>query len=197
MTQTTLSVDDTAEVIDVLRRRFPEIVGPQKEDICYATQNRQDAIKKLTGDCDLILVVGSPNSSNSTRLMELSQKKGVPAYLIDNVSEIQREWLEGKSNIGLTAGASAPEVLVEEVIEKLKMWGVDSVVEAPGIQKAWCFHCRGNFTPERQGAGRPDKTLDNTLLIIIYTLLIGLDSSTGSAPLSSHAVNSCSGSSPF
>ena len=139
VTQTTLSVDDTAEVIDVLRRRFPEIVGPKKEDICYATQNRQDAIKKLTGDCDLILVVGSPNSSNSTRLMELSQKKGVPAYLIDNVSEIQREWLEGKSNIGLTAGASAPEVLVEEVIEKLKMWGVDSVVEAPGIQESVVF----------------------------------------------------------
>jgi hypothetical protein len=139
VTQTTLSVDDTAEVIDVLRRRFPEIVGPKKEDICYATQNRQDAVKKLTGDCDLILVVGSPNSSNSTRLMELSQKKGVPAYLIDNVSEIQREWLEGKSNIGLTAGASAPEVLVEEVIEKLKMWGVDSVVEAPGIQESVVF----------------------------------------------------------
>ena len=139
VTQTTLSVDDTSEVIDALRRRFPKIVGPKKEDICYATQNRQDAVKKLTGDCDLILVVGSQNSSNSTRLMELSQKKGVPAYLIDNVTEIQQDWLEGKINIGVTAGASAPEVLVEEVIEQLKEWGVENVVEAPGIQESVVF----------------------------------------------------------
>ena len=139
VTQTTLSVDDTSEVIDALRLRFPKIVGPKKEDICYATQNRQDAVKKLTGDCDLILVVGSQNSSNSTRLMEISQKKGVPAYLIDNVTEIQPEWLDGRSNIGVTAGASAPEVLVEEVVEKLKSWGVDSVTEAPGIQESVVF----------------------------------------------------------
>ena len=139
VTQTTLSVDDTSEVIDALRRRFPKIVGPKKEDICYATQNRQDAVKKLTGNCDLILVVGSQNSSNSTRLMEISQKKGVPAYLIDNVTEIQREWLQGKACIGLTAGASAPEVLVEEVIEQLKEWGVENVVEAPGIQESVVF----------------------------------------------------------
>ena len=139
VTQTTLSVDDTSEVIDALRLRFPKIVGPKKEDICYATQNRQDAVKKLTGDCDLILVVGSQNSSNSTRLMEISQKKGVPAYLIDNVTEIQPEWLDGKSNIGVTAGASAPEVLVEEVVEKLKHWGVNCVTEAPGIQESVVF----------------------------------------------------------
>ena len=139
VTQTTLSVDDTSEVIDALRRRFPKIVGPKKEDICYATQNRQDAVKKLTGDCDLILVVGSQNSSNSTRLMEISQKKGVPAYLIDDVTEIRREWLHGKRNIGVTAGASAPEVLVEEVVEKLKHWGIDSVTEAPGIQESVVF----------------------------------------------------------
>ncbi|MCY4155034.1 MAG: 4-hydroxy-3-methylbut-2-enyl diphosphate reductase [Gammaproteobacteria bacterium] len=139
VTQTTLSVDDTSEVIDALRRRFPKIVGPKKEDICYATQNRQDAVKKLTGECDLILVVGSQNSSNSTRLMEISQKKGVPAYLIDNVTEIRREWLDGKHNIGVTAGASAPEVLVEEVVEKLKHWGIDSVTEAPGIQESVVF----------------------------------------------------------
>ncbi|MCY3750881.1 MAG: 4-hydroxy-3-methylbut-2-enyl diphosphate reductase [Gammaproteobacteria bacterium] len=139
VTQTTLSVDDTSEVIDALRLRFPKIVGPKKEDICYATQNRQDAVKKLTGECDLILVVGSQNSSNSTRLMEISQKKGVPAYLIDNVTEIRREWLEGKSNIGVTAGASAPEVLVEEVVEKLKHWGIDHVTEAPGIQESVVF----------------------------------------------------------
>ncbi len=139
VTQTTLSVDDTSEVIDALRLRFPKIVGPKKEDICYATQNRQDAVKKLTGECDLILVVGSQNSSNSTRLMEISQKKGVPAYLIDNVTEIQREWLQGKRNIGVTAGASAPEVLVEEVIEQLQKWGVENVTEAPGIRESVVF----------------------------------------------------------
>lgn len=139
VTQTTLSVDDTSEVIDALRRRFPKIVGPKKEDICYATQNRQDAVKKLTGECDLILVVGSQNSSNSTRLMEISQKKGVPAYLIDNVGEIRREWLEGKTNIGLTAGASAPEVLVEEVTEQLRKWGIETIMEAPGIRESVVF----------------------------------------------------------
>ena len=139
VTQTTLSVDDTSEVIDALRTRFPKIVGPKKEDICYATQNRQDAVKKLTSGCDLILVVGSQNSSNSTRLMEISQKKGVPAYLIDNVTEIRREWLDGKHNIGVTAGASAPEVLVEEVIEQLQKWGVNNVMEAPGIRESVVF----------------------------------------------------------
>ena len=139
VTQTTLSVDDTSEVIDALRLRFPKIVGPKKEDICYATQNRQDAVKQLTGGCDLILVVGSQNSSNSTRLMEISQKKGVPAYLIDNVTEIQRSWLEGKTHIGVTAGASAPEILVEEVIEQLERWGVGRVTEAPGIRESVVF----------------------------------------------------------
>jgi 4-hydroxy-3-methylbut-2-enyl diphosphate reductase len=139
VTQTTLSMDDTAEVIDALRRRFPKIVGPKKEDICYATQNRQDAVKKLTKECDLILVVGSPNSSNSTRLMEISQKKGVPAYLIDDATEIRREWLAGRKNIGLTAGASAPEVLVESVVRKLKEWGAETVTEAPGIRERVVF----------------------------------------------------------
>jgi len=132
VTQTTLSMDDTAEVIDALRERFPNIVGPKKEDICYATQNRQDAVKNLSEQCDLILVVGSPNSSNSTRLMEISEKVGVPAYLIDNASEIKREWLNGKQCIGVTAGASAPEVLVEAVINQLKEWGAESVEESPG-----------------------------------------------------------------
>jgi len=139
VTQTTLSMDDTAEVIDALRKRFPNIVGPKKEDICYATQNRQDAVKKLTGQCDLILVVGSPNSSNSTRLKEISQKAGIPAYLIDNASEIRKEWLDGKKHIGLTAGASAPEVLVEEVIGKLREWGADVVTEVPGKQEKVVF----------------------------------------------------------
>ena len=139
VTQTTLSVDDTSEVIDALRARFPKIVGPKKEDICYATQNRQDAVKKLVGDCDLILVVGSRNSSNSTRLMEISQKKGVPAYLIDNVSEIHQEWLNDKRNIGVTAGASAPEILVEEVIDQLREWGIENVTEAAGIRESVVF----------------------------------------------------------
>ncbi len=139
VTQTTLSMDDTAEVIDALRERFPRIDGPKKEDICYATQNRQEAVKKLTRDCDLILVVGSQNSSNSTRLMEISQKKGVPAYLIDNASEIRKEWLQGKKNIGLTAGASAPEVLVEEVIKKIKDWAGAEVTQAPGIREKVVF----------------------------------------------------------
>ena len=139
VTQTTLSMDDTAEVVNALRQRFPSIVGPKKEDICYATQNRQDAVKKLTRDCDLILVVGSQNSSNSTRLMEISQKKGVPAYLIDNAAEIKKEWLDDKHRIGLTAGASAPEVLVEEVIEKLKQWEVEVVSEAPGKRESVVF----------------------------------------------------------
>ncbi len=139
VTQTTLSMDDTAEVIDALRQRFPNIDGPKKEDICYATQNRQDAVKKLVPNCDLILVVGSPNSSNSTRLKEISQKKGVPAYLIDNASEIKDEWLENVKNIGLTAGASAPEVLVNEVIAKLKEKGAKIVQEKPGIQEKVVF----------------------------------------------------------
>ncbi len=133
VTQTTLSMDDTAEVIDALRERFPNISGPKKEDICYATQNRQDAVKKLSEQCDLILVVGSPNSSNSTRLMEISEKVGVPSYLIDNASEIKKEWLDGKQCIGVTAGASAPEVLVEAVTNQLKEWGAESLDEASGI----------------------------------------------------------------
>ncbi len=139
VTQTTLSMDDTAEVIDALRERFPNIAGPRKEDICYATQNRQDAVKNLSEQCDLILVVGSPNSSNSTRLMEISEKVGVPSYLIDNASEIKKEWLDDKQCIGVTAGASAPEVLVEAVINQLIEWGADSVEESPGITEKVVF----------------------------------------------------------
>ena len=139
VTQTTLSMDDTSEVINALRKRFPKISGPKKKDICYATQNRQDAVKKLAGKCDLILVVGSPNSSNSSRLMEISQKAGVPAYLIDDAKEIKNEWLSGKENIGLTAGASAPEILVEEVITKLKKTGASIVTESPGIKESVVF----------------------------------------------------------
>ncbi len=152
VTQTTLSMDDTAEVIDALRQRFPNIEGPKKDDICYATQNRQDAVKNLVPQCDLILVVGSPNSSNSTRLKEISQKKGVPAYLIDNASEIKDEWLDGKENIGLTAGASAPEVLVEEVIARLKDKGAKLVEEAPGIQEKVVFSLPRELMQEKRSA---------------------------------------------
>ena len=152
VTQTTLSMDDTAQVINALRERFPKIDGPKKEDICYATQNRQDAVKKLVSKCDLILVVGSPNSSNSTRLMELSQKAGVPAYLIDDASEIKKEWVDGKENIGLTAGASAPEILVEEVIAKLKEWGASMVEENPGITERVVFSLPKELIQEKETA---------------------------------------------
>ncbi len=123
VTQTTLSVDDTARVIDALRARFPAIQGPRKDDICYATQNRQDAVKTLAEQCAVVLVVGSPNSSNSNRLRELAERMGAKAYLIDNASQIQREWLTDINAVGLTAGASAPEVLIRQVVEQLKAWG--------------------------------------------------------------------------
>lgn len=119
VTQTTLSMDDTAKVIEALRRRFPTIEGPRKDDICYATQNRQDAVKRLASECDLVLVVGSPSSSNSNRLRELSDRMGTPAYLIQGADEIQQGWLEGASTVGVTAGASAPDVLVQQVLDRL------------------------------------------------------------------------------
>ena len=132
VTQTTLSVDGTAAIIDVLRQRFPNIIGPRKDDICYATQNRQDAVKSLAEQCDVVLVMGSPASSNSNRLRELAVKHGTSAYLIDGAEEIQREWLAGKKRIGITAGASAPEVLVQEVIAKLQSWGATPAREMQG-----------------------------------------------------------------
>lgn len=135
VTQTTLSVDDTSLVIDALREYFPDIIGPSKDDICYATQNRQDAVKKLANECDLVLVVGSVNSSNSNRLRELSEKLGTPAYLIDNAEQIDPQWLENKNRIGLTAGASAPEILVNQVVEKLRDLGVDSSYEDDGLKE--------------------------------------------------------------
>lgn len=132
VTQTTLSMDDTAKVIDALRNRFPEICGPRKNDICYATQNRQDAVKSLAKDCDLVLVVGSPNSSNSNRLRELSERMGTKAYLIDGVQDLHSDWFKQKMTIGITAGASAPEVLVQEVISQLRNWGATEVDELAG-----------------------------------------------------------------
>ncbi|MEH6610822.1 MAG: 4-hydroxy-3-methylbut-2-enyl diphosphate reductase [Halioglobus sp.] len=132
VTQTTLSMDDTARVIAALRERFPLITGPRKDDICYATQNRQDAVKQLAQNCDLMLVVGSPNSSNSNRLRELAQRMGAEAYLIDGVEDIDPEWLKGKLRIGVTAGASAPEVLVQEVLDGLRALGAATPVEVAG-----------------------------------------------------------------
>lgn len=132
VTQTTLSMDDTAKVIDALRKKFPKINGPRKNDICYATQNRQDAVKALAESCDIVLVVGSPNSSNSNRLRELAERMGSHAYLIDGVHDLRREWFNDTTTIGITAGASAPEVLVQEVIKQLKDWGVDTVSELDG-----------------------------------------------------------------
>jgi 4-hydroxy-3-methylbut-2-enyl diphosphate reductase len=131
-TQTTLSLDDAKAVIEALRARFPHILGPRHDDICYATQNRQNAVRRLGEICDLVLVVGSPNSSNSNRLRELAEKQGVPAYLIDGAEHIEREWLAGKSRIGVTAGASAPESLVQGVVERLREWGAQSVHDLEG-----------------------------------------------------------------
>jgi len=122
VTQTTLSVDDTQEIIDALRLKYPQIQGPRKDDICYATQNRQDAINTLSKSCDIIIVVGSPNSSNSNRLKELATKNNVIAYLVDNANELEKDWFENAKNIGVSAGASAPELLVEEVISKIQEW---------------------------------------------------------------------------
>jgi 4-hydroxy-3-methylbut-2-enyl diphosphate reductase len=132
VTQTTLSMDDTARVIDALRERFPAIQGPRKDDICYATQNRQDAVKQIAGDCDLLLVVGSPNSSNSNRLRELGERMGARAYLLDGPGDVDPAWLAGAGRIGVTAGASAPEVLVQEVIDRLRELGAGSVLEVDG-----------------------------------------------------------------
>ncbi len=133
VTQTTLSMDDARRTIDALRKRFPLIVGPKRDDICYATQNRQDAIKTLAQRCDAVIVVGSPNSSNSNRLREVAEQLGVPAYMVDNAGELQPEWIAGKSCIGVTAGASAPEVLVQAVIERLRELGADEVSTLEGI----------------------------------------------------------------
>ncbi|MDQ5911537.1 MAG: 4-hydroxy-3-methylbut-2-en-yl diphosphate reductase [Pseudomonadota bacterium] len=139
VTQTTLSVDDTARIVAALRERFPAIEGPRKDDICYATQNRQDAVKDLSGHCELLLVVGSRNSSNSNRLRELAEKAGTPAYLIDGPADIDPGWLVGKTAIGVTAGASAPEVLVEQVIARLRELGAATVTESVGREENIVF----------------------------------------------------------
>ncbi|WP_394540801.1 4-hydroxy-3-methylbut-2-enyl diphosphate reductase [Lysobacter enzymogenes] len=138
-TQTTLSVDDTRSVIEALRAKYPAIQGPKNDDICYATQNRQDSVRELAARCDLVLVVGSPNSSNSNRLRELAEREGVTSYLIDGADEIDPRWIEGRSRIGITAGASAPEVLVRGVIDRLSELGADRVTELDGEQESMVF----------------------------------------------------------
>ena len=139
VTQTTLSMDDAARTITAIRGRFPNIVGPKKDDICYATQNRQDAIKALAQRCDVVIVVGSPNSSNSNRLKELAERLGCEAYLIDSVNEIKREWLGGKRRFGVTAGASAPEILVQQVVDFLKQYSGIKPQELKGVEESITF----------------------------------------------------------
>ena len=139
VTQTTLSIDDAALVVSALRARFPDIVGPRKDDICYATQNRQDAVRRLAAAVDLVLVVGSVNSSNSNRLRELAEKQGVRAFLIDGAEHIERTWLEGVTRIGITAGASAPDKLVRDVIARLQSWGAGDVRELQGEAETITF----------------------------------------------------------
>jgi 4-hydroxy-3-methylbut-2-enyl diphosphate reductase len=139
VTQTTLSIDDARRTIDALKKRFPSIIGPRRDDICYATQNRQDAVKALARESDVVLVVGSPNSSNSNRLREVAQNQGVPAYMVDNAQELRPEWVAGKAVVGVTAGASAPEVLVREVIERLRALGAGDVRELEGATEKVTF----------------------------------------------------------
>jgi 4-hydroxy-3-methylbut-2-enyl diphosphate reductase len=139
VTQTTLSVDDAARIVAALRARFPEILGPKKDDICYATQNRQDAVKALAARCDVVIVVGSPNSSNSNRLREVAEKYGVPAYMVDRATQLQPEWVIGRARIGVTAGASAPEVLVGEVVARLHDLGASRTTYLEGIAERVTF----------------------------------------------------------
>lgn len=139
VTQTTLSVDDTAVIVQALEARFPGIMGPPKDDICYATQNRQNAVKQLADTVDMVIVVGSQSSSNSNRLREVAASRGIPAYMVDNESEINPKWLEGHPRIGITSGASAPEILVQRVIEKIRGEGIEKVLCMPGIEEHVIF----------------------------------------------------------
>ncbi len=139
VTQTTLSVDDSIEIINCLREKFPCIKGPHKDDVCYATQNRQDAVRKIAPQCQLMLVVGSANSSNSNRLRELSERQGTDAYLVDGPQEINKEWLQGIATVGVTAGASAPDILVQQVVEQLQSWGCQNTTELLGVREDIVF----------------------------------------------------------
>jgi len=146
VTQTTLSMDDASLVIQALQTKFPQIQAPKSDDICYATQNRQDAVKIMAKDCDLVIVIGSPNSSNSNRLREVSENQGIESYMIDNASFLKAEWLLGKKKIGVSAGASAPEILVQEVIRRLQELGVTQVQELQGVIESVVFQLPKNLT---------------------------------------------------
>ena len=146
VTQTTLSMDDAATVIEALKAKYPNIHAPKSEDICYATQNRQDAVKLMAKDCDLVIIIGSPNSSNSNRLREVAEKQGIDAYMVDNASYLQASWLVGKKKIGVSAGASAPEVLVKEVISQLQHMGAQQVEELQGVIESVVFQLPKNLT---------------------------------------------------
>ncbi|MFZ1301327.1 MAG: hypothetical protein WAQ27_01975, partial [Candidatus Microsaccharimonas sp.] len=139
VTQTTLSVDDAAEILAAVKRRFPHVREPKRQDICYATQNRQDAIKLMAPQVDVVIVVGSPTSSNSNRLQELAERLGTPAYMVDQPEDLQPEWLEGMRRVGLTAGASAPDILVQQVIDRLRAMGALSVRKLPGVEETVRF----------------------------------------------------------
>jgi 4-hydroxy-3-methylbut-2-enyl diphosphate reductase len=155
VTQTTLSVDDTALVVDALRARFPELVTPRKEDICYATQNRQDAVKKLTESCDVLIVVGSPSSSNSNRLREIAETRGIPGYLVDGPEDLERSWFDGVSAVGVTAGASAPEILVSRVVGRLREWGGELPAEVTGREENVTFGLPVELRKAPRAAGPP------------------------------------------
>jgi 4-hydroxy-3-methylbut-2-enyl diphosphate reductase len=157
VTQTTLSVDDAADIVDALRRRFPSIAGPRKDDICYATQNRQDAVKFMAPVVDVVIVVGSPNSSNSNRLREVAANRGTPAYMVDRADQLDAAWIAGKRRIGVTAGASAPEVLVTEVVARLKALGALNVRELDGVREQVVFPL-----PKALGGGPPVRASTRT-----------------------------------
>jgi 4-hydroxy-3-methylbut-2-enyl diphosphate reductase len=150
VTQTTLSVDDTAEVLAALQRRFPTLRTPRKEDICYATQNRQDAVKKLVEACDVVIVVGSRSSSNSNRLREIAEKNGKPGYLVDGPEDLRPEWFEGRQAVGVTAGASAPELLVQRVVSRLREWGGRAAVEVIGREENVVFALPRELRPAKR-----------------------------------------------
>jgi 4-hydroxy-3-methylbut-2-enyl diphosphate reductase len=154
VTQTTLSVDDAAAIVEALRRRFPRIVGPKKADICYATQNRQDAVKFMAPQVDVVIVVGSPNSSNSNRLREVAAHRGIPAYMVDRADNLDPTWVSGKTRVGVTAGASAPEVLVKEVLARLKALGAGSVRELHGAPENVVFPMPKGLPPAHASAAK-------------------------------------------
>jgi len=154
VTQTTLSLDDAARVIEALQNRFPNIHAPKSDDICYATQNRQDAVKIMAKDCDLVIIVGSPNSSNSNRLREVAQNQGVEAYMVDNATYLKAEWLANKHKIGVSAGASAPEILVQEVIAKLQQLGANDVQELQGVVENVVFQLPKNLSAAKKTAAK-------------------------------------------